>query len=44
MDIKKNIICRYICFLVCSLAKIIVIRLTENEMIQFYDKIKKLKF
>jgi len=43
---KKNIICRHICFLVCSLAKIIVIRffkykrLTENELIQFYDKIK----
>jgi len=43
---KKNIICRHICFLVCSLAKIIVIRffkykrLTENELIQFYEKIK----
>jgi len=43
---KKNIMCRHICFLVCSLAKIIVLRffkykrLTENELIQFYDKIK----
>jgi len=43
---KKNIICRHICFLVCSLAKIITIRffkykrLTENELIQFYEKIK----
>lgn len=43
---KKNIICRHICFLVCSLAKIVVIRffkykrLTENELIQFCDKIK----
>ena len=43
---KKNIMCRHICFLVCSLAKIVVLRffkykrLTENELIQFYDKIK----
>lgn len=43
---KKNIICRHICYLVCSLAKIIILRffkykrLTENELIQFYDKIK----
>ena len=44
--LKKNIMCRHICFLVCSLAKIVVLRffkykrLTENELIQFYDKIK----
>jgi hypothetical protein len=43
---KKNIMCRHICFLVCTLAKIVVLRffkykrLTENELIQFYDKIK----
>lgn len=43
---KKNIMCRHICFLVCSLAKIVVLRffkykrLTENELIQFYDNIK----
>jgi hypothetical protein len=47
---KKNIMCRHICFLVCSLAEIVVLRffkykrLTENELIQFYDKIKSLVY
>jgi len=42
---KKNILCRHICFLVCSLSKIIVLRffkykrLTENEYSTLLDRL-----